>query len=181
MIIANATTPANMFHLLRRQIKAAYRKPLIVFTPKSLLRHPKCVSNLNEFSKGNFQELIDDKSADAKKVTKVVFCSGKIYYDLLEEQELTKDSKVALVRIEQLYPFPQEQFDATIKKYNKAKSIVWAQEEPENMGAWSYLLRTQRNVNFQLISRSASGSPATGSSKRHAIEQKKIIEQVFTS
>jgi 2-oxoglutarate dehydrogenase E1 component len=170
-----------MYHLLRRQVKAAFRKPLIVFTPKSLLRHPKCVSGLNEFSKGNFQELIDDASADAKKIDKVVFCSGKLYYDLLEQKESSANSTTALVRIEQLYPFPQEQFDAVIKKYSKAKSIVWAQEEPENMGAWSYLLRTQRNVNFELISRSSSGSPATGSSKRHAIEQKKIIEQVFTS
>jgi 2-oxoglutarate dehydrogenase E1 component len=179
MIIANATTPSNMYHLLRRQVKAAYRKPLIVFTPKSLLRHPKCVSSLNDFSKGKFQELIDDSIADAKKVSKVVFCTGKLYYDLLEERETNGNSSIALVRIEQLYPFPQVQFDAVLKKYSKAKSIVWAQEEPENMGAWSYLLRTQRSVNFKLVSRSSSGSPATGSSKRHAVEQKKLIEMVL--
>ncbi|MEY2915009.1 MAG: nitrogenase molybdenum-iron protein alpha chain, partial [Cyanobacteriota bacterium] len=117
MQIANSTTPANFFHLLRRQMHRDFRKPLVVFTPKSLLRHPKCVSTIADLTKGGFQEVIDDATANAKSTRRVVFCSGKVYYDLLERQEADKDSGVAIVRIEQLYPFPQKQVDAIVAKY----------------------------------------------------------------
>jgi len=179
MYVTNVTTPANYFHMIRRQLKGEIRKPLIVFTPKSLLRHPRCQSSLKELSKGRFQELIDDSSAVAANVKKVVFCSGKIYYDLLEEKESRKANDVAIVRLEQLYPFPKKQFEAVLKKYSKATNLMWTQEEPENMGAWSYILRMYRNTNIQVVSRAESGSPATGSSKRHAVEQKKLMKSVF--
>jgi 2-oxoglutarate dehydrogenase E1 component len=179
MYVTNVTTPANYFHMIRRQLKGEIRKPLIVFTPKSLLRHPRCQSSLKELRKGRFQELIDDSRAVAANVKKVVFCSGKIYYDLLEEKESRKADDVAIVRLEQLYPFPKKQFEAVLKKYSKATNLMWTQEEPENMGAWSYILRMYRNTNIQVVSRAESGSPATGSSKRHAVEQKKLMKSVF--
>ncbi len=179
MYVTNVTSPANYFHMIRRQLKSEIRKPLIVFTPKSLLRHPKCVSPLKDLVKGRFQELIDDSQAQASKVEKIIFCTGKIYFDLLEEQENRKSSNTAIVRLEQLYPFPQKQFDAIVKKYSKAKNMVWAQEEPENMGAWPYILRLFRYSNIQVVSRAESGSPATGSSKRHAVEHKKLMTAIF--
>jgi 2-oxoglutarate dehydrogenase E1 component len=179
MYVANVTTPANFFHMIRRQLKSDIRKPLVVFTPKSLLRHPRCVSSLKDLSKGRFQELIDDATASASKVEKVVLCTGKIYYDLLEEKENRKAENIALVRLEQLYPLPQKQIDAILKKYSKSKQLIWVQEEPENMGAWSYILRNLRQHNVQVVSRNESGSPATGSSKRHVVEQKKLMKAVF--
>lgn len=179
MQIANCTTPANFFHLLRRQMHRDFRKPLVVFTPKSLLRHPKCVSEISELTKGGFQEVIDDANATVKATRRVVFCSGKVYYDLLERQETDKESGVAVVRVEQLYPFPQKQLDAVIAKYKNATELVWLQEEPENMGAWSYLLRTWANAELKLIAREASASPATGSHKQHDKEQHAIIEKAF--
>jgi len=179
MIIANATTPANFFHLIRRQLKSDFRKPLVVFTPKSLLRHPRCTSSLKELAQGSFQEIIDDAGADASKVEKVVLCTGKLYYELLEQQETRQNQNIAVIRLEQLYPFPQKQFDAIVTKYNNSKELIWAQEEPENMGAWTYMLRKLRAHNIQLISRAESGSPATGSSKRHAAEQKALVERIF--
>lgn len=177
--IVNCTTPANFFHALRRQLKRDFRKPLIVFTPKSLLRHPKCVSTIADFTKGGFKEVIDDASADAKLIKKIIFCSGKLYYDLLEKKETDKRTDVALIRLEQLYPFPKKQIDTIIKKYNGAKEIIWAQEEPENMGAYTYLLRMWKSVNFKNISRNESASPATGSHKAHDKEQKELVERVF--
>ncbi|MFM2156413.1 MAG: hypothetical protein RL516_1162 [Bacteroidota bacterium] len=179
MQIANCTTPANFFHLLRRQMHRDFRKPLVVFTPKSLLRHPKCVSEIADLTKGGFQEVIDDAKANAKSTRRVVFCSGKVYYDLLERQESDKESGVAVVRVEQLYPFPQKQLDAIVAKYKNAKEFVWLQEEPENMGAWSYLLRTWTNIELKLIAREASASPATGSHKQHYKEQHALIEKAF--
>ena len=179
MQIANCTTPANFFHLLRRQMHRDFRKPLVVFTPKSLLRHPKCVSEISELTKGGFQEVIDDANATAKATRRVVFCSGKVYYDLLERQETDKESGVAVVRVEQLYPFPQKQLDAVVAKYKNATELVWLQEEPENMGAWSYLLRTWTNAELKLIAREASASPATGSHKQHDKEQHALIEKAF--
>ena len=179
MQIANCTTPANFFHLIRRQMHREFRKPLVVFTPKSLLRHPKCVSEIADLTKGGFQEVIDDAKASAKSTRRVVFCSGKVYYDLLDRQESDKESGVAVVRIEQLYPFPQKQLDAIVAKYKNATEFVWLQEEPENMGAWSYLLRTWTNVELKVIAREASASPATGSHKQHDKEQHALIEKAF--
>ena len=175
----NCTTPANFFHVLRRQFNRPFRKPLIVFTPKSLLRHPLCVSSIEDFTKGGFKETIDDASADPKKITKVVFCTGKIYYDLLEEKEKLKNETIALVRVEQLYPLPKKQIRQIADKYNKAESWLWVQEEPYNMGAWPFIHQELHDIPLKLIARPASGSPATGSSKFHFIRQRKIIEKTF--
>ena len=177
--VINPTTPANFFHALRRQFYRPFRKPLVVFTPKSLLRHPKCVSPIESFTSGGFKELIDDTMADPAKVEKVVLCNGKIYYDLLEEKEKLKDKTVALIRLEQLYPLPKKQLNSIIKKYSKAKSWLWVQEEPYNMGAWPYMHLEFNDVPLKVIARPASGSPATGSSKFHHIRQRKIIEKTF--
>jgi 2-oxoglutarate dehydrogenase E1 component len=179
MIVANITTPANYFHLLRRQLAWDFRKPCVVMSPKSLLRHPKCVSPISDLTQGGFKELIPDEYAKpTNKVTKLIFCTGKIYYELLERQQADKRKDVAIVRIEQIHPFPMTKFNTEIEKYKKAK-VYWVQEEPENMGYWAYLLRTVRHVPFELISRKVSASPATGFSKVHAVEQAAIINQVF--
>jgi 2-oxoglutarate dehydrogenase E1 component len=179
MQVANATTPANFFHLLRRQLHRKFRKPLVVMSPKSLLRHPKCVSSVSDLVSGKFQEVIDDPSAKKSAVKKLVFCSGKLYYELLEEKEKRKANDVALVRLEQLYPFPKTQLDALVGKYNHAETYVWAQEEPENMGAWGFILRHWRKLPLQLVARSTSATPASGSSKRSARRQRAVIEGVF--
>ncbi len=176
MIVSNPTTPANIFHLLRRQVTWDFRKPCIVFSPKSLLRHPAVVSPLKDFTKGSFQEVIDDASVDAKNVKKVVLCCGKVYYDLLDGQQKKKSKDVAIVRMEQLHPFPEKQLNAVLKKYKSAK-LTWVQEEPANMGYWSYILRNMQGLD--LISRKASASPATGYSKVHKAEQEKIVNQAL--
>jgi 2-oxoglutarate dehydrogenase E1 component len=180
MQVCNCTTPANFFHLIRRQLHRSFRKPLIVFTPKKLLRYPKAVSSIKELAKGRFAEVIDDESADPKKVKTVVFCSGKLYYDILEVKEEMKDKNdLALVRIEQLYPLPENQLDEIVQKYGKNTSYVWAQEEPENMGAWSYMFRSYRKVNLDLIAKNASASPAPGSPQLFEIRQKAVIDAVL--
>lgn len=179
MQVVNCTTPANFFHALRRQMKREFRKPLIVMTPKSLLRHPRCISTLDDLSTGGFKEIIDDTSADPAKIVKVVFCSGKLYYELLAEKEKLENETIALIRIEQLYPFPVKQFQQLITKYKTAKRFTWAQEEPENMGAWSYLLRIVKNVFLHIHSRPESASTATGSHLAHEREQKALIAEVF--
>jgi 2-oxoglutarate dehydrogenase E1 component len=178
MQITNCTTPANFFHVLRRQIKRDFRKPLIVFTPKSLLRHPKCISSLEELSDGTFRELIDDPTAKADSVEKLVFCSGKIYYELESVKQEKNQEDVAIVRLEQLYPLPASQIEEILKKYN-AKRIMWVQEEPANMGAWSHIMRNFRHIPFEVVSRSESAATASGSSKHSFQRQNIIIEKVF--
>ena len=180
MQVANPTTPANLFHLLRRQLKRDFRKPLVVFTPKSLLRHPRCVSSLDDFTKGRFREVIDDENADPEKIRRVIFCTGKIYYELLEEKEQNKLHDTVLIRLEQLFPLPVKQIREIIKKYSRARDLVWVQEEPVNMGAWPFLKLHFDEPGFRLVARPASGSPATGSSKFHHIRQRKIIEKAFS-
>ncbi len=177
--VANVTTPANFFHIIRRQVHRDFRKPLVLMTPKSLLRHPRCVSTLDDLSMGKFQELIDDKNSKPEETNKVVLCSGKLYYELLEEKEKLNARHIALIRIEQLYPFPHKQFDSLFDRYRNVKEWIWAQEEPENMGAWTFLLRTLKKVSLQLISRAESASPATGSHKTHEREQREIIDKIF--
>ena len=178
--VANASTPANYFHLLRRQMHRKFRKPLVVFTPKSLLRLPKCVSTIDEMAKGSFQEVIDDANATAKNVDTIVFCSGKFYYDLLVKQEEVGGAEnIAIVRVEQLYPLPQVQLDEIVAKYKNAKNFIWTQEEPENMGAWSHMLRHYRTVQLDVVARSASAAPASGSSLRAAKRQRAVVEAVF--
>ncbi len=179
MYVVNVTTPANFFHCLRRQLHSSFRKPLIAFTPKSLLRHPRCISKIDDFTKGSFTELFDDVNANPATVSNVLFCTGKIYYELLDKHEKLGDDSTAIIRLEQLYPFPKNKVNEIIKKYSKAKKHTWVQEEPENMGAWAYMLRTLRNVDLQVISRKESASPATGSSKMHAKQQMEIVERAF--
>ena len=175
MQVINCTTPANFFHALRRQLHRDFRVPLIVMSPKSLLRHPKCVSQIKDFTSGGFQELIDDTTADAKKVKRVVLCTGKIYYDLLEKQEEINNNKVALVRIEQLYPLPENQLAALFAKYAKAE-WYWVQEEPKNMGTWQHLLRYDWPFKLNVISRNSSSTPATGYASVHKKEQTAIVD-----
>jgi 2-oxoglutarate dehydrogenase E1 component len=163
---------------MRRQLRREFRKPLVVFTPKSLLRHPLCVSTLEDLSRGRFQELIDDVQVKPSAVEKVVFCSGKIYYELLQEREKTARMDVALVRLEQLYPLPEEQINTVLEKY-KGKSLIWVQEEPKNMGAWTHILNRLQHLQFELIASRASAATASGSSKQAAHRQRLIIEEVF--
>jgi 2-oxoglutarate dehydrogenase E1 component len=180
MFIADCTSPANMYHLLRRQMKVNYRKPLIVFTPKSLLRHPKVVSTKEEFATGSFQTVMDDPDAKAAKVKTVVFLSGKFYYDLLEKKEEDKRDDVALVRVEQLFPLPIEAMENILKKYKNADDIVWAQEEPQNMGAYSHMLMHYiPSRSWRVCSRRMYAAPAAGSSVRSKARHLKVIESVF--
>src|SRR5690554_6827639 len=180
MIVADVTTPANLFHLLRRQMKVNYRKPLIVFTPKSLLRHPKVVSSKNEFANGSFQMVFDDAEAKVSKVKTLVFLTGKFYYDLLEKREELKRDDVALVRIEQLFPLPVKEMRKILKKYKNADDIVWAQEEPRNMGAYSYMMmHFEESKNFRVCSRKMYAAPAAGSTVRSNARHAKVIENVF--
>ena len=179
MQIVNPTNPANLFHLLRRQMKRNFQIPLIVFTPKSLLRHPKCISTKEDFTEGRFLEIIDDNNVDVEKVTRLVFCSGKIYYDLLAKKEEFEARDIALIRIEQLYPFPKNQFKEILKKYTNAIKWIWVQEEPENMGAWHFIKNKLDKIELQGITRQESGSPAVGLYKLHQIEQNEIIGKVF--
>ncbi|MDT0644141.1 2-oxoglutarate dehydrogenase E1 component [Zunongwangia sp. F363] len=180
MYVVDITTPANMFHLLRRQMKVGFRKPLIVFTPKSLLRHPKVISTKEEFANGSFQPLLDEGNADAGKVKSLVFCTGKFYYDLLAHREENDRDDVALVRIEQLFPLPVKQMKEVIKKYKNADDLVWAQEEPRNMGAFGHLLlHFDEAKNMRICSRRFYGSPAAGSSVRFKKRHERVIAGVF--
>ncbi|HRH34256.1 MAG TPA: 2-oxoglutarate dehydrogenase E1 component, partial [Catalimonadaceae bacterium] len=178
MSIVNITQPANFFHALRRQLARPFRKPLIVMSPKSGLRHPKVVSKLEDLTKGSFQEVLGDGNVKAKDVKRVLLCSGKVYFDLLERQEAEKRKDIALIRLEQIFPFPEKQL-AKAMAGMKNPEIFWVQEEPENMGSWSYILRHMRRTNIEVISRKESASPATGFSKMHAKEQQSILDQAF--
>ena len=178
MIVANVTTPANFFHLLRRQVHTPYRKPLVIMSPKSLFRHPKVVSPVTALTEGAFQEILVS-SADPKEITKVVLCTGKLYYDLEAKREALGHHDVAIIRLEQLYPLPQGQLNDIKKTYTKATSFIWAQEEPSNQGSWAHIQRFLSDWNLRLISRKESASPATGSQKRHEKVQAEIIQTVF--
>ena len=177
--VANITKPANFFHAIRRQLKRDFRKPLIVMSPKSLFRHPECVSDMKDLQTNNrFQEIYDDPIADAKKVKTLLLCSGKVYYDLLAKQREDKRTDTAIIRLEQLYPYPKAQVEAIFKKYKKAK-IRWVQEEPLNMGAWQYLLSFWRDPSIEFVGRKVSASPATGFKKVHDQQQKALVEEAF--
>jgi 2-oxoglutarate dehydrogenase E1 component len=179
MVVANITEPSNFFHLLRRQLAWEFRKPCIVMSPKSLLRHPKVVSPLSEFTSGTFREVIKDTTVAAKDVKRVVLCSGKIYYDLEEAREKEKVKDVAIVRIEQLHPLPKKQMLEVLASY-KGAEVVWVQEEPENMGYWNYILRLlYKELPMELIARKSSASPATGYNKVHVEEQKSIVAKAL--
>ncbi len=182
MLVVNCTTPANFFHVLRRQLAWDFRKPLVVFTPKSLLRHPKCVSTLDELAKGRFQPFIDDAKADPKQVRTVILTQGKVHYDLLEHRDTNGSTDTALLRIEQLHPLPIDAIKEALARYTKAERFLWVQEEPRNMGAWTHILmhlQPELDVKLECISRHASGAPATGSSKRSAKQQEEIVAKAF--
>ncbi|MEO1255913.1 MAG: 2-oxoglutarate dehydrogenase E1 component, partial [Bacteroidota bacterium] len=178
VVIANLTTSANIFHLMRRQVAWEFRKPAVVFSPKSLLRHPGTVSPIKDFTSGKFQEVIGDSYVTNKDVKKVLFCSGKVYFDLLEEQKKKKGKDIAVVRVEQIYPWPQKQIDAILKKYKNPK-LAWVQEEPQNMGAWSFI-KTRIEMDFEVVGRKVSASPATGFAKVHKEEQADLVKRAFT-
>ncbi len=178
--VANITSASNFFHLIRRQLARPFRKPLIVMSPKSTLRPPYNLGLISELEAGTrFRELIDDPQAEPAKVKKLLVCSGKVYYDLLKRQEETKRKDVAIVRLEQIYPFPKVQFEALLKKYDKAK-LFWVQEEPANMGAWGHLLLNHIEYGWTRVSRPATASPATGFPKKHEKEQAEVVEQAFS-
>ncbi len=180
MFVADVSTPANLFHILRRQLKANYRKPLIIFTPKSLLRHPRVVSSIRDFSEGHFKPLIPDELVDQKKVKTLVFCTGKFYYDLYDFRQKNQREDIALVRLEQLFPLPFNQIRAQLFKYADVKDVVWAQEEPRNMGAWSHLLlHFPEAQHFRPATRRFYGAPAAGSSTRSKRRHQEVIDYVF--
>lgn len=178
MVVTNITTPANFFHAMRRQLAWDFRKPLVVMSPKSLLRHPQCISQLSEITNGGFKEVIADEPK-TKNIRKIVFCTGKIYYELKERQEQKNATDVLIVRLEQLYPVPEKQMQEIVKKYPKAE-VVWVQEEPKNMGAWSFLIgRLYDVLPMKVVARKNSASPATGYKKQHVKEQEAILEAAF--
>ena len=185
MQVVNMTTPAQLFHCLRRQVIRPWRKPLIVMSPKSLLRHRRAVSTMDELANGSFQRIIpDDPSIDPKKVKRVLLCSGKIYYDLLERRESEEREDVAILRVEQLYPLRASELQAKLAPYARDVDLVWVQEEPWNMGAW-YFMRARlpeilgSETPLRCIARPESASPATGSGASHKLEQKMLLDEVF--
>ena len=186
MQVVQPTTPAQIFHLLRRQMIRLFRKPLIVATPKSLLRHKEAVSDLSELAKGAFQPIIGevDEAIEAKKVKRVVVCSGRVYYDLVAHRREAKANDVAIVRIEQLYPFAHKQFEAEMKKYDNATEVVWVQDEPQNQGPWFYIEHhlkegMKEGQKLAYSGRPASASPAVGYYAKHYEQQKALIEGAF--
>ena len=179
MYVADCTTPANFYHLLRRQMKTTFRKPLVVFTPKSLLRDPRVVSSIDEFENGSFQETFDDEMVNKDEVKSLVFCTGKFYYDIIAEREINGRKDVAVVRIEQLFPLPVEQLKAIIARYPNVDDYVWAQEEPKNMGAYGYMLMNFDMVKWRLASLKAYAAPAAGSYTRAKRRHSDAIRMVF--
>lgn len=183
MTVANLTTPANLFHILRRQLERPFRKPLVLMTPKSLLRHPEVISDLSDFETGtHFREIIDDPEVntpkEVKKIKRVLQCSGKVYFDLLQRKREEKRDDISIVRFEQLYPFPSKQVDLLKEKY-KGKETFWVQEEPSNMGAWQYVNAFFLDHDFKLVARKSSASPATGYKKLHDRQQQDIVDRAF--
>jgi 2-oxoglutarate dehydrogenase E1 component len=182
--VCNFTTPAQYFHALRRQMKRAFRKPLVVMTPKSLLRSPDCVSLESDFTSGHFEEILPGPLlGTADKVSRVIFCSGKVYYDLLRYRDANKRSDTAFLRIEQLYPLHREKLASLLKKYKKAKTFVWCQEESQNMGAWNFLrwdLAQIAEKEVAYAGREASSSPAVGALAIHKVQQAQLVEDAFS-
>jgi 2-oxoglutarate dehydrogenase E1 component len=180
------TTPAQIYHLLRRQMLRPFRHPLIVMSPKSLLRHPLATSSLDSLTQGKFENVIDEVDPiDEKQVTQVVLCTGKVYYDLLQARRTRELNHVALVRLEQLYPFPHVEFEAMVARYPKAKLFVWCQEEPQNQGAWDQVkhrFHILHNGKRELIyaGRPSAAAPATGYHQAHQEEQEKLVDDALT-
>jgi 2-oxoglutarate dehydrogenase E1 component len=182
--VCNVTTPAQIFHLLRRQVLRPYRKPLVVMSPKNLLRHPAAVSSLGDFTSGGFRHIIPDETVDPKGVDRVLLCSGKVYYDLAAAREEQKLKNVAIIRIEQLYPLRRDEILETLSVYPEGIRVIWVQEEARNMGAWHFMSRNippliLSSFQWSGISRPFSASPATGSSSRHKLEHQRLIEEAL--
>ena len=180
MYVVDVTTPANLFHVLRRQVKPNFRKPLVVFTPKSLLRHPKVVSSVDEFTKGAFQPIILENEIPVKNTKTLVFCTGKFYYDLIDEREKQDRDDVAIIRLEQLFPLPKNEIENILADYAHVSDVVWAQEEPRNIGAWSHLLlHLPAAQQFRVASRRFYGTPAAGSATRFKRRHQQVLDYVF--
>jgi len=180
MYVVDVTTPANLFHVLRRQVKPNFRKPLVVFTPKSLLRHPKVVSTIDEFTKGTFQPVIPEHEIPLKNTKTLLFCTGKFYYDLIDEREKHGRDDVAIIRLEQLFPLPKKEIENILADYEHVSDVVWAQEEPRNMGAWSHLLlHLPAAQHFRVASRRFYGTPAAGSATRFNRRHQQVLDYVF--
>ena len=180
MFVANCSTPANLFHILRRQMKTNYRKPLVIFTPKSLLRHQDVVSSKEEFANGKFHTLIEDADVVPEKTKTLVFCSGKFYYDLVKAREEKNRHDVAIVRVEQLFPLPIDEMRDVLEQYKDVKDVAWAQEEPRNMGVWSHLLlHLPEAAHFRPVSRRFYAAPAAGSATRFKKRHGEVIDYVF--
>jgi 2-oxoglutarate dehydrogenase E1 component len=184
--ICNVTTPAQIFHLLRRQVLRNWRKPLVVMSPKSLLRHPDAVSSLDELASGGFRNILSDTTTDPQKVKHILLCTGKIYFELAHSRQEMKRDDVAILRLEQLYPLSDKWLKDELAVYAPGTPVTWVQEEPENMGAWRHLLvrfgyEMFGSYPLSCVSRPASPSPATGSAKVHKLEQMALIEQAFGS
>jgi 2-oxoglutarate dehydrogenase complex dehydrogenase (E1) component-like enzyme len=190
LIVGNCTSPAQYFHILRRQMRGGQNgkplcKPLVLFTPKSLLRSAKAVSRLEELTSGRFHEVLDDTSVDPKAVKRVLFCSGKVYYDLLAGRVSRKADNVAIVRVEQMYPFPQAEIEAVLRRFPPQTEVYWVQEEPRNMGPWRFMLEhfiavlepTRRMIRY--AGRPEYASPAAGTLKRHEQEQSELVNDAF--
>jgi len=179
MQVCNFTNPAQYYHALRKQVLQSKRKPMIIMSPKSLLRHPQAVCNVEELANGSYKPFIDDENADKNKVNRLIICSGKVYYDILKEMDDSQEN-VAIARLEQFYPFPNKDVTSAVKSYKKVKHIVWCQEEPKNMGGWTFvapriqaLLTNSQEMSY--AGRQAAASPAAGQKKIHEAEQKKLI------
>lgn len=180
IVIVNCTTPANLFHILRQQLLTTFRKPLIIFSPKSLLRHPLCRSTIKDLTDATFIHIIEPKVDSIEKINKIMMCSGKVYYDLLQYQKENNCNDVAILRLEQIYPFPYRQFEEIKANYRNANKWIWVQEEPENMGAWPFIRQQAIDgMQWKVIARPASSSPATGSYKVHKTQQDEINKQAF--
>ena len=185
MQVLQPSTPAQIFHALRRQMIRQFRKPLILMTPKSLLRNKDAVSRLEELADGRFMTVIGDTTVEPQKVKRVVFCSGRVYYDLMTERRTRELDDVALVRVEQLYPFPHKAFDAELKRYPQATNVVWCQDEPQNQGAWFFVqhhmqVALKPNQKVAYAGRPASASPAVGYYDKHYAQQKELLDTAFS-
>jgi 2-oxoglutarate dehydrogenase E1 component len=182
MQVVNPTTPAQAFHMFRRQVKQNFRKPLIVMSPKSLLRHKEAVSALSELTSGHFQYVLDDP-AGTTDATNLMFCSGKVYYDLTAKREELGDASTAIVRVEQLYPFPEEQLKEVAARYPKAERLMWVQEESRNRGPWRFIQNRLARIvgveNIEYVGRQPSASPATGSFNEHQEELREFLNEAF--
>jgi len=179
------TTPAQHFHCLRRQVIRKWKKPLLIMTPKSLLRHPRCISSIDDFAAGEFQVILDDIDVpDKQNVSRILLCSGKVYYDLLQHKEKHERSDIAIIRLEELYPLPYLELQQVLSQYPDGTEVRWVQEEPENMGASRFFRAHFGNLIFdeyplRSVERDASASPATGSKRSHVMEQEALVEAAF--